>query len=176
MSTGLKPSNGSGLGLKLASSTFTAGPKDDLAAPDIYKTDAKSIISSIPISSKDIKDLFSSIKMKNGELDIMGTLSGLSKTELGANLEAVAKELGTKARDLGSGVMADATTLLSKTSVEAQSLMCTVGEYANKVDIKKLGSVIAIGSAMSSVNGVSGALNVASKAYSTGIFSIDLSA
>jgi hypothetical protein len=67
--------------------------------------------------------------------------------------------------------MADATTLLSKTSVEAQSLMCTVGEYANKVDIKKLGSVIAIGSAMSSVNGVSGALNVASKAYSTGIFS-----
>lgn len=171
MTVGLKPSSGQSLGLKLASSTFTAGPKDDLAAPDIYKTDAKSIISSIPISAKDVKDLFASISMKNGQFDILGTVGKLSKTQLGDNLTNLAKEMGTNVRELGNGVVGQATTLLAKTGIDAQAMMCTVGEYANKVDIKSIGSVLAIGKAVSSVTNVSQALNVASKAYSTGIFS-----
>ena len=129
------------------------------------------VLFGIPISAKDVKDLFASISMKNGQFDILGTVGKLSKTQLGDNLTNLAKEMGTNVRELGNGVVGQATTLLAKTGIDAQAMMCTVGEYANKVDIKSIGSVLAIGKAVSSVTNVSQALNVASKAYSTGIFS-----
>ena len=159
------------MALTLAASTFTAGAKDSLATVDIYKSNAQEIISSIPISSKDIKDLFSSIKMSNGKLDAFGTIKGLTNTQIGDNLNALAKDLVGNARDLGAGVMGQATDMLSKTGIDAQSLSCTIGEYSNKVGIGDLGKMVALGTAVSGASGISGALGVASKAYSAGMLS-----
>lgn len=157
--------------LPVASSTFTAGPKDTLAAPDIYKLDPKKIISSIPVKASQLTDLFSSITTKNGQFDIKGALGKLDKYDFTSDLSDAAKQLGANARELGSDVMGKATTLLEKATPGAKALSCKIGDYASAVNWKDTRAALEVGVALSSMNGAKDAVKVANKAASTGLFS-----
>lgn len=157
--------------LPIASSTFTAGPKDDLASPDIYKLNPKKLINSIPVKANQITDLFSSISTKSGQFDIKGTLDKVSKTDIGNTVLDSVKELGANARELGSDITAKATTFLEKAAPGAKALSCKIGDYTNSINWKDVKEGAALVKAVQSVSGPNGVSNVINKAANTGIFS-----
>lgn len=159
------------MSLPVASSTFTAGPKDDLASPDIYKLNPKQVINSIKPVASAVKDLFSSITMRSGQFDIVDSVKKLSNTDLGDAIGDSIKSLGANARDLGGDIVAKTTTFLEKTAPSAKALSCTVGEYTSKVDWKDVKESIELGRAVATMSGTNGIMKVVNKAANTGIFS-----
>lgn len=157
--------------LTVASSTFTSGPKDELAAPDIYKLDPKKLITSIPIKASELSNIFSAITTKNGKFDVTGALDQFNKYDISAGLADSIKQLGANAREIGSDITKGATTLLEKATPGAKALSCTVGEYASKISWKDTKACLEIGAAVSSMNGSKDIIKVVNKAANTGIMS-----
>lgn len=159
------------MAIQLATGVFTSGPKDEFATVDAYKSSGEEIINSLPINLKDAKDIFAAIKVGSNGFDLMGTAKGLSKTVLGEYLKTSASGLGLKLPDLGASVLEKTTTLLEKTGVDAQAVMCTIGEYTNKASALDMGRITKLGYALTQVKGVDGIVKVVNQAQNSALLS-----
>ncbi len=159
------------MSVQLASGVFSSGPKDDFATVDAYKSTGEAIVNSIPINLKDAKDIFASIRIKNGQFDIMGTAKYLDKTVVGDFLRTTASGLGLKINDLGAGVLAKTTKLLESVAPDAQSVMCSIGDYTNKASVMDMARVAKLGYSLSQVNGIGGIMKVVNQSQNSALLS-----
>lgn len=154
---------------QLAESIFSSGPKDAFATIDAYKAKGEAIVNSLPINLKDAKDIFASIRITNGSFDILGTAKLLDKTALGDFLKTSASGLGLKLNDLSKGLISKTTTLLEGAKLDAQSVMCSIGDYTNKASVLDMGRVAKLGYALSQVKGIDGAIKVVNQSQNSAL-------
>lgn len=154
---------------ELASSIFSKGPSDEFAAVDAYVASGESIVNSLPLNKSSISDIFKSVKFTNKGFDALGTAKALSDTVLGEQLKEGVKSLGLKYADLPSAVINKTKTLLKSTPINAQAMICSVGDYTSKVSFSDAMRIGKLGVALSQANGVTDVIRTINKTQNAAV-------
>lgn len=153
----------------LATSIFSKGAKDDYATLDAYKSSGKSVVNSLPVLPSDLSDIFKSVKFTDTPYNLLGSVDVLSASALSDQLKESAKGLGLKADSLTGGMVGKATTLLQSTKLSAQSMMCTVGEYSSKINVKDGMRMAKLATVLSQTKDLTGAVRVLNQSQNASI-------